>query len=316
MLIVEKKRKPDDSSVENNKCEKPSLTQIQKKKDAAQEKFLALHNAEERNISGQFFTPGILALDIVKSLKPFMPMSIEFLDPAFGFGSLFIPLLTEGYQIERAVAYENDAYVAKKASKIWNQFIDLHCCDFLQETPSSLFNLIISNPPYVRHHHLPPLIKKSLYQKVLDRTGIKVSGLSSLYVYFVLLSHIWMQPRAIAVWILPTEFMSVNYGVSLQTYLTAHVSLLRIHKFPEETAKFESVLTTCAIVFLCNEKCSNKDVEFTFGDLAAPVSCNYVKVSALQQETKWNQFFETKPSETVSSIVLGRNAFAVFEFFR
>ena len=246
----------------------------------------------------------------MKSLNPLLPNQIEFLEPAFGFGSLFSPLLSEGHTLKRAVAYEIDRNIAFKATELWESYIEIYNSDFVQQNaPSKLFNLIISNPPYVRHHHLGTSTKKLVYEEALARTGIKVSGLSSLYVYFVLLSHAWMSPSAIAVWILPTEFMSVNYGVALQEYLTNHVTLLRIHKFPEEQSKFEGALTTSAIIFLRNQKPSyNIEVEFTFGkELTDPTSSFRIGLFMLQKETKWNTFFEDikPPTSVSSSVVLG-----------
>ena len=50
--------------------------------------------------------------------------------------------------------------------------------------------------------------------------GVEVNGLAGLYVYFVLLATAWMEDDGYAGWLIPSEFMDVNYGMVLKRFLT------------------------------------------------------------------------------------------------
>jgi hypothetical protein len=60
---------------------------------------------------------------------------------------------------------------------------------------------------------------------------MKLSGLAGLYGHFIGLSHAWLAPDAISCWLVPSEFMDVNYGLAIKWYLLDRVTLLRIHRF-------------------------------------------------------------------------------------
>ena len=53
-------------------------------------------------------------------------------------------------------------------------------------------NLILANPPYVRHHHLQRNDKERLQSLAYQMAGVRVNGLAGLYVYFLLLATAWM----------------------------------------------------------------------------------------------------------------------------
>ena len=77
-------------------------------------------------------------------------------------------------------------------------------------------NLILANPPYVRHHHLSREDKERLRTLITRLNGVEVNGLAGLYVYFVLLATAWMEDSGYAAWLIPSEFMDVNYGQALK----------------------------------------------------------------------------------------------------
>jgi hypothetical protein len=64
-------------------------------------------------------------------------------------------------------------------------------------------NVILANPPYVRHHHLSCEEKERLRALTFRMTGINVHGLAGLYVYFVLLATAWMADGGYAAWLIP-----------------------------------------------------------------------------------------------------------------
>ena len=93
---------------------------------------------------------------------------------------------------------------------------------------AGLFNLIVCNPPYVRHHHMDAGEKDRLQYATAAACGVRMAGLGGLYCYFLGLAHAWMAEGAIAGWLIPSEFMDVNYGEAVKRYLLNRVELLRI----------------------------------------------------------------------------------------
>ena len=111
----------------------------------------------------------------------------------------------------------------KAACQLWeNTNLKLYVQDFTKaESPrnnNEKFNLIICNPPYVRHHHIVNQKKAFLQSKTELVCGIRMSGLSGLYCYFLCLSHGWMRVKGLAGWLIPSEFMDVNYGKAIKQY--------------------------------------------------------------------------------------------------
>lgn len=163
--------------------------------------------ALERNKLGQFATPTALAQDILEYAHRCLPQDahVTFLDPAIGTGSFYSALLQvfTDRKIIAATGYEIDRHYGDEALKLWsNTPLQLNIADFTHAEPP-LFdieraNLLICNPPHVRHHHIDSDEKQRLQKLVEQRARIRLSGLSGLYCYFLCLAHTWMQRGGIA----------------------------------------------------------------------------------------------------------------------
>lgn len=255
----------------------------------------------ERNQLGQFATPIALAKDIVESAQAFLPSDckIRFLDPAFGTGSFYSALLQQLplSQISQAVGYEIDPHYGNEAKKLWkNTPLQLNIADFLTTTPpnsnKAKANLLICNPPYIRHHHLSREKKLWLQQTTEQIVGIKLSGLTGLYCHFLCISEAWMTPGGLAGWLIPSGFMDVNYGQQIKDYLLNHVTLLRIHRFEPKNVQFKDALVSSAFLWLKKVKpTANYAVEFTYGgSLTAPNYKKLISAEVLRHSAKWTQF--------------------------
>jgi hypothetical protein len=69
-----------------------------------------------------------------------------------------------------------------------------------------------------------------------------------MYCYFLLLCHEWMEEQGLAIWLIPSEFMDVNYGGTLRRYLTERVALLHIHRFSPSDLQFADAMVSSAVV--------------------------------------------------------------------
>jgi adenine-specific DNA-methyltransferase len=277
------------------------IAEIETQRQIIQRELDLLKNQGQRNILGQFSTPIVLANDILRHALKLIPTGekIRFLDPAIGTGSFFSSLnnnVCSPTCIEAATGYEIDEHYGKPALDLWSKSIlDYQLNDFTKVSPpldeSEKFNLIICNPPYVRHHHINRQ-KERLHVEAIAAANMKLSGLAGLYCYFMALSHRWMRSNAIAGWLIPSEFMDVNYGKAVKGYLLKEVSLLQIHRFDPKDAQFDDALVSSAVVWFQNRKPDlNHQVKFTYGgSIEHPAHEKIVSTSALVNENKWSRF--------------------------
>jgi len=251
----------------------------------------------ERNRLGQFATPTALALEILDYASGLIPGNekVSFLDPAIGTGSFYSALLkvfTEN-RIEKALGFEIDPHYGEPAMLLWKDTnLTLKLADFTHEEPSSRFNLVICNPPYVRHHHLQNGDKFRLQSRTRDASGMKMSGLAGLYCHFLGLAHTWMADGGVAGWLIPGEFMDVNYGLAVKRYLLERVTLLRIHRFDPNNVQFADALVSSAVVWFRNTRPPvDHRVLFTLGGtLLEPVISRSITSGELALEPKWTRF--------------------------
>ena len=274
-----------------------TIDSVEKQRLALQAEIDGQKTQAERNRLGQFATPTALALDILKYAATLFPKGekVRFLDPAIGTGS-FYSALRKAFpkkRIGEALGFEIDPLYKKLASALWSAYgLTIKFTDFTREEPAPSFNLVICNPPYVRHHHLRNGDKTRLQLLAQQASGMKLSGLAGLYCYFLGLSHAWMAPGCVAGWLIPSEFMDVNYGNAVKRYLLDRVTLLHIHRFDPNDVQFGDALVSSAVVWFKNAAPPlNHEVKFTFGGtISEPRVTRYVPASVLAHEPKWTRF--------------------------
>ncbi len=246
---------------------------------------------------GQFSTPSQLALDVLRFAKTIVPVDsdVRFLDPAFGTGSFYSALLAEfpTEQILSAEGIEIDPHYGIPAADLWaSSSLRFRLADFTALDPppeSEKPNLIICNPPYVRHHHLDLQSKARLSEKAARNSGIAIGGLAGLYCYFMAIAHAWLADGGVAGWLIPSEFMDVNYGSAIRRYLTERVQLLHIHRFDPAELQFGDAQVSSTVVWF-RKLCPRPNQVTTMsygGTLFDPNIHREATVCELQRSRKW-----------------------------
>ncbi len=224
--------------------------------------------------------------------------SIRFLDPAFGTGSFYSALrhTFPSTRVVRAEGFEIDPHYGRPAGDFWDgTALKLNLEDFTRVRPpradKDKCNLLICNPPYVRHQHIGREAKTRLRTAAREACGISMSGLAGLYCYFLALAHGWMALGGVAGWLVPSEFMDVNYGEPIRQYLLKKVTLLRIHRFDPKESQFADALVSSAVVWIRKGIPDGRhQVELSYGGtLRRPRAVKHLSVSEMGRQTKWTR---------------------------
>ncbi|MGQ9823179.1 MAG: Eco57I restriction-modification methylase domain-containing protein [Thermogutta sp.] len=275
---------------------------IEARRQAIQAALDSSRSAAERNRLGQFATPYALAVQIaryVQSVAGGHLQTIRFADPSLGTGSFYSAALTVfgAERLESAVGVELDSAFCDSARALWAQ-TGLHVVqgDFTRIVAGPRCpvapNLILTNPPYVRHHHIDRAEKERLQALTSRMASVKVNGLAGLYVYFILLATAWMKDGGYAAWLVPSEFMDVNYGAALKRYLTDRVALIRAHRFDPEDVQFgDALVSSVVLVFRKTAPPPGHVVEFTFGGtILEPHARGSIPLEQLRKSRKWTVY--------------------------
>lgn len=269
------------------------------RRQAVQAAIDATKSATERNRLGQFATPNALAIDIaryVDSLIENRTRGVRFADPSIGSGSFFSAALVVfgRNRIESAVGVELDPAFCEAARDLWSDTpLRLVHGDFTvvvaNEPRLPAPDLILANPPYVRHHHIDRQDKERLQRLAYQMAGVEVNGLAGLYVYFLLLATAWMEDGGYAGWLIPSEFMDVNYGAALKRYLTERVTLIRAHRFDPDDGQFgDALVSSVVLVFRKTPPPRGHEIEFTFGGtMNEPHASERIALEGLRKSRKW-----------------------------
>lgn len=156
---------------------------------------------------GQVFTK--------KSVAQFMISLCEIrpddyiLDPCFGVGVFIEELYKKGYRNIFGCELDSKLY-----NKISSKYDNLYCCDFLKKGFNRKFDLIIMNPPYIRHEKINDLqefgINKALMQKKTIFSNLPKNA--NMYMYFIVKSINLLKKNGQLVVIFPGSWQKSSSG--------------------------------------------------------------------------------------------------------
>jgi len=254
-------------------------------------------------------TPPELARSIASFALALMhtDTQIHFGDPAVGNGAFFSALkqLVPPGRIGSAIGIEISHRQAVVAAKRWSHAgLEVRNGDYLHMERLPLRNLILANPPYLRHQKIPSDYKLALRERASVIHGRHISGRSGQYVYFLLLGHSWLVEGGVAAWLVPSEFMQTAYGSAVRHYLTHDVQLIRVHQFGAGDPQFENAkVMPSVVVFRKASAEPDKSVELSCGgSLHRPEHSETVPLAKLRTMKRW--FIPTTGSDVVTTELL------------
>ncbi len=180
----------------------------------------------ETKNGGIYYTPPELA-KLVADLVVHDPNS-KILDPCFGHGALLFSayqrLLALDSSDPRKQLFGCDILrppdnvmnllvpILDKENLIEDDFFNLNISNF-----DSKFDVIIMNPPFVRHHLISDAEKEQLNKKIIDT--INLPKTSDLWAYFIVRSLNYLKPKGSLAAILPWSFLYADYAKVIRKHL-------------------------------------------------------------------------------------------------
>ncbi len=204
----------------------------------------------ERRTLGQFWTPQPL-VELMTTWA--VQAGNRILEPAVGSGR-FLQAISEQLETPGITGYEISPLVLLLA-RVNNCLqvrplpaLELHCGDYLT-TPqeSQVFDAVVCNPPYTRHHHISDALKAQLSQEIQTHFGVRPSGFTSLFVYFFLRALTQLRMGGRLAFITPSELFEASYAKVFKTILQNHAVPEAIISFDSSTQVFAGVDTAGCI---------------------------------------------------------------------
>lgn len=168
-------------------------------------------NRAIKQADGVFYTPARLADYLLSECSDFGSGAV--LDPACG-GLALIRAAQNRFGGRKNISYYGcDKREVGDASR----GIDVACIDFFAYSPAVSFELIVTNPPYVRGCKCPSSSREWYARN--KKKGFEVSARSDLWVYFILKSISMLAPGGCLAAILPWSFFQAEYSIPIRRYL-------------------------------------------------------------------------------------------------
>ena len=302
----------DDLSEISDDLVVTTLREIDDGGDPLGDAFCRVRTSERRRQDGAVYTP----LPIIGSMLDWaedVGVPDYVIDPGSGSGRF---LLEAGRRFPEArlVAIESDplaaltsranlavAGMAKRSEVRVENFLTSDISNFAGTT------LFIGNPPYVRHHIIPPKWKNWLKTQAAIM-GLDASTLAGLHVYFFLTIARRAQPGDFGALITASEWLDVNYGQLVRDLFLDRLGGESIHIIDQQAEPFPGTATTGAITtFKINGK--SKSAKFTrikrLSNLGNLSGGHKVSRERLVAEPRWSYFTKARRQTPEDYIELG-----------
>ncbi len=201
----------------------------------------------EKRKNGIYYTPSSLATRLVEPLlMDCRPASV--LDPACGSGSLLSAALKrlrkEHGRLKPKIygcdiAPDYDELQQLQPEQIWKS-------DFLSQKFNQSFDLVLMNPPYVRHHAIPYELKEAYNESVKNVCALP--KVADLWAYFLVKSVELLNDGGTLAAILPWSFLQADYARVLRAWLADRFAAIEVKAI--STQQFEDAEERIALVWL------------------------------------------------------------------
>lgn len=222
-------------------------------RDVIGEAYQRVVSAASRRAAGQFFTPLWIGRAMAHWLLSEETKTV--LDPGCGSGTLLVAsALERDDDSVQLLGLDIDPLAIGMATTTRGirgiEAMTLRTGNFLVDPIADVPDAVICNPPFTRHHDIPPALKKKIHEGFEERLGLRLSRLSSLHVLFLVRALEVASERARLAFITPSHWLEMGYGKAVKRFLLGQAQIEAIIGFPAEQLLFPGVRTTAAITLI------------------------------------------------------------------
>ena len=234
--------------------------------------------------TGSFYTPEELIEYMVSyAFTRIHPQTI--LEPSAGDGRFVDPLKVFNAQVSLV---EFDSVKAETLLSKFSEYCKVQCTDFIQYANqcNEQYDLIIGNPPYVAKKKVPE-DQCAETEKILEHFNLDKSVFQNLWVSFVLSSTKLLSSKGAIFFVLPFEFLQVQYAEKLRAFLEAKFNTIEIITFEERV--FKEIEQDICLVYLSNEPKAKPYIQYTtFKDVFSPTPVFKSMIMRNKPLKKWS----------------------------
>lgn len=244
---------------------------------------MAKVDLQTKRRNGVFYTPRELAKHLVEPLATdSQPFSI--LDPACGNGSLLSAAQeafsrnSSGYKPNLFgcdLSPDSSSLLQFPAKHIWQG-------DFLAQRLDQTFDLVLMNPPYVRHHEIPSETKNTYNSGI--QSICTLPKIADLWAYFLVRAVEVVNTGGTLAAILPWSFLQADYARGLRAWLADRFAAIDVTAISSQ--QFEDAEARIALVWLRNKGRSAQSI--TMRNVANPSE------DAPQHHLSWSEWIRSR----------------------
>jgi len=174
------------------------------------------------------------------------------LEPSAGDGR-FLDEFINRASPEQIVGVEiDDEKVSNLAAKAYPDNVTIICSDFLEYSKKckEKYQLIIGNPPYINIKNMEKSFLSS-GRNICQEYNLSKTLLQNSWVAFILASIKLLDTHGAVFFVLPTEFLQVQYAEQLRVFLEGMFNTIHIITFNERM--FPDIEQEACLVYLTNE---------------------------------------------------------------
>ena len=210
-------------------------------------------------LSGTYYTPPDAIRFMIEYLKSEQQDFSNVLEPSAGDGR-FLPLLQQCAEHITAI-------------ELFQEKVDQMCQEYGRDSctivkdnflnfavnASERYSLIIGNPPYIN--------KKLMGKEDIDKAnticieaGLKGTVMQNMWLAFVVGACRLLQPGGSIFFVLPMEFLQVQYAEKLRGHLEKIFNIIHIIVF--QKALFPEIEQEVCLVYLTNKNCTERHIRY------------------------------------------------------
>ncbi|MDE6873004.1 MAG: Eco57I restriction-modification methylase domain-containing protein [Lachnospiraceae bacterium] len=206
----------------------------------------------EDKLSGSYYTPYRTVDFMKKYVRRERKIFGKVLEPSVGDGR-FLDVFYDEECIQQLVGIElSKDKVEDLKGREYPEKVKIVIGDFLDfaEKTKEKYQLIVGNPPYINLKNMDGGSKEKA-KKICQRLELSDSLMKNMWVAFLLAAVSCLEKRGVIFFVLPLEFLQVQYAEKIRLFLEERFNVIHILSFKERM--FPEIEQESCLVYLTNE---------------------------------------------------------------